>query len=226
MPRSASLIRGSQSRAISPPALQAQRHLQRVAGGSCEVAHAVVDRRGRRGVARVHVGACTTIVVVPAARRRGPCGPTSSTSAGPSSMPGRRWQWRSITRPRVAPGVGAARRRADAAAGRALWLSSARGISSVGRAPGSHPGGQRFESAILHLGSKAPFGRAFLVRGRAAPGAAAGAPATRTGARRASAAWPSGWRRRRPARTRGGRSGAGATAPARRARGRPRRAAR
>ena len=43
--------------------------------------------------------------------------------------------------------------------------------------------------------------------------------ATRTGARRASAPWPSGWRRRRPARTRGGRIGAGATAPARRARG-------
>ena len=101
--------------------------------------------------------------------------------------------------------------RADGVTGSAIQLSPHRGaLAQLGErldrtqeVSGSNP---------LCSTSRKPRRRGFFRSGRAEPGAAAGAPATRTGARRASAAWPSGWRRRRPARTRGGRIGAGATA--------------
>ena len=144
---------GSPAGSPRPAAPRAARHAGPTPGGSM-------------WVARVHVGRAHHRPR-PGLEGRPAPSPRRPDGGGPSSIPGSRWLWRSITVRAQVDACAVPRPPGSDAAPRSRYIPrSPRGISSAGRAPGSHPGGRRFDSAMLHLCPKACDLQAFPPPGR------------------------------------------------------------
>ena len=146
-----SLMRARWSRAISAPVWIVERDVRPRRAPSRSVAHPGAHAGAARWGSAAIMWGVHTIVRVPASHAARAISTESPIVAGPSSMAGQQVAVEvDHGSSRVAPASAGTTPGADGPASARYSCSPTRGISSVGRAPGSHPGGQRFESAILH----------------------------------------------------------------------------